>query len=100
MTSPTSYDAEHAAARRAVARRLHPDVGGDVHEYLAAMEQVDRQFGAGRPDQSLATHTPGPVVLHRSSPLSSAGKRTRAAMRTVQSALPNGWPGSRRYGRL
>ena len=100
MTSPTPYDAEHAAARRAVARQLHPDRGGDVHKYLAAMEQVDRQFGVavtpGAPGESAAT----PHVLQRRFRLAGVRGETRLAVRALRAALPRRWPGSRRYGQL
>ena len=100
MTSAVPRAAEHAAARRAVARRLHPDLGGDVEEYLAAMARVDQQFGAAGHTTPPGTQGEVPTVLHRGSPLGSVRKRTRAAVRTVQHALPHGWPGSRRYGQL
>lgn len=38
--------AEHTAARRAVAKRHHPDVGGDPDVYAAELAAVDRKFGA------------------------------------------------------
>ena len=100
MTSHTSYDAAHAAARRAVARQLHPDLGGDVHKYLAAMEQVDRQFGVAVTPGAPGTPAATPPVLHRRFRLSGVRGETRLAVRTVRAALPRRWPGSRRYGQL
>lgn len=35
---------EHTAARRAVARRHHPDVGGDPDVYFAELAAVERRF--------------------------------------------------------
>ena len=35
---------ENTAARRAVARRHHPDVGGDPEVYVAALAAVERRF--------------------------------------------------------
>lgn len=37
--------AEHTAARRAVARAHHPDVGGDPDVYAAELAAVERRFG-------------------------------------------------------
>ncbi|MFC8177627.1 MULTISPECIES: hypothetical protein [Nocardiaceae] len=39
-----SRSAEHTAARRAVARKHHPDVGGDPAVYAAELAAVDRRF--------------------------------------------------------
>lgn len=100
MTSHPPRTAEHDAARRAVARRLHPDLGGDTDEYLLAMTRVDQQFDTAGASTPPGTHPEVPTVLHRGSPLGSVWKGTRAAVRTMQRALPHGWPGSRRYGQL
>ncbi|QCQ93606.1 hypothetical protein [Rhodococcus sp. SGAir0479] len=37
-----------AAARRAAARHLHPDRGGDPARFVRALEQIDRRFPAAR----------------------------------------------------
>jgi hypothetical protein len=36
--------AEYKAARRAVAREHHPDIGGDPARYMAELADVDRRF--------------------------------------------------------
>lgn len=36
-------DAEYKAARRAIARKHHPDMGGDPAAYLQALEQLTQQ---------------------------------------------------------
>ena len=36
--------AEYKAARRAVAREHHPDIGGDPARYMAELAEVDRRF--------------------------------------------------------
>lgn len=36
--------ARYKAARRAVARKHHPDVGGDPARYMAELAEVDRKF--------------------------------------------------------
>lgn len=99
MTPRADRTPEHAAARRAVARRLHPDLGGDPQEYLSAMARVDRQYAATSNARDPAGHDEVPFVVRRT-PLSSVRGTTRRAVRTVRRALPTGWPGSRRYGRL
>ncbi|MDJ0393668.1 hypothetical protein QMK17_10035 [Rhodococcus sp. G-MC3] len=44
MTRPGKRDAEHTAARRAVARKHHPDVGGDPDVYAAELVAVERRY--------------------------------------------------------
>lgn len=100
MTRDAPRNAAHAAARRAVARRLHPDLGGDPQEYLAAMERVDRQFGTTSSGGLRQAASAPPYVVRRSSSLSSVQKGTRGAVRAIRGVLPRGWPGARRYGRL
>ncbi len=39
-----TLSAEHTAARRAVARAHHPDVGGDPDVYAAELAAVERRF--------------------------------------------------------
>lgn len=51
--------AEHTAARRAVARAHHPDVGGDPDVYAAELAAVERRFGT-------APATLEPITLRRS----------------------------------
>ena len=83
-------------ARKAVARRLHPDLGGDPQQYLAAMAEVDelyerRSRAAGAGEIHIVRRRPG---------LSSLTRITGKAARTVRTRLPRGWPGAQRYGRL
>ncbi len=87
---------ERSEARRAVARRLHPDLGGDPQEYLAAMAQVDEHFEQRTP----ADGRDRIYVVHRPRRLSSLGHLTGNALRTARTRIPRGWPGARRYGRL
>ncbi|KZF06773.1 MULTISPECIES: hypothetical protein [unclassified Rhodococcus (in: high G+C Gram-positive bacteria)] len=46
MNQHAAHDraAEYKAARRAVAREHHPDIGGDPARYMAALADVDRRF--------------------------------------------------------
>ena len=74
MDEPVDNDhtrREWQSARRAVARRHHPDVGGDVEVYLAALAEVDARFGRG----------PAPAVV----PIVVRHSRLRRARRTLRS---------------
>jgi hypothetical protein len=87
VTRPdTDLSAELRAERRAVARRLHPDLGGDAEEFARAMAALDRAAVVHRPSR--------PVVVR------SRRGRVRAAARRVRTRLPARWPGARRYGSL
>lgn len=44
MSPATDRDREQLAARRAIARRLHPDLGGDPAAYLEAMAELDERI--------------------------------------------------------
>lgn len=92
MTERSREDeADWRAARRAVARQLHPDLGGDLEVYLAAMTVVDRRFGVGpTPTDS--------VTSARSRRLSA--RRIRQTVRQLRTKLPRRLPGARRYARL
>ncbi|MBO1768336.1 hypothetical protein [Allobranchiibius sp. GilTou38] len=99
MTSDADRTPDHAAARRAVARRLHPDLGGDSQEYVAAMAELDHRLGVTAAAPHAAGQGPVPDIV-RHGRLSSVRGNTRRAARTMRRILPSGWPGSRRYGRL
>lgn len=87
--SRQQVDARYRAERRAVARRLHPDRGGDVEQYLAALAEVDRRHDdAVRPRPRTTTRRRS---VKRRIDLLALHARTR---------LPRGVPGARRYGRL
>lgn len=82
--------ADWRAARRAVARRLHPDVGGDPAAYLAAMAAVDRRFG---PDVTTGrTRSTASRLLNP--------RRIRRTVRQLRTKLPRRVPGARRYADL
>jgi hypothetical protein len=88
-----------ARARRDVARRLHPDLGGDVAQYLAALADVDHRFGmdaCGAAGRSTVGQTGG-----RLRPLTRAASLTvrtaRRSGRYLRSRLPRGAPGARRW---
>lgn len=95
---PGERDA-YVAARRAVARRLHPDLGGDPQEYLAAMATLDRQY-PGAPDTEQRTAEGAVQVVARHRVRAVVRVKTRQVVASVRGALPGRWPGARRYGRL
>lgn len=85
---------ELRAARRAVARRYHPDRGGDVESYLRALSQLDtlaRSAAVGA--------TP---VLRRGARgrLQSGRRRLSLLVRHARSRMPRGWPGAKRFAQL
>lgn len=89
---------EGADARRAVARRLHPDLGGDPQEYAAAMARLEDRFGQPRArpmDGSIEVH-----VMTRRRPLSALTHSAGRAATKLRSRIPRGWPGAHRYGQL
>lgn len=78
--------------RRQAARRLHPDRGGDVETYLAALARIDARYTAAthqRPDRGAgADASPGQggggrVVVTRTvrSRIRGRGRATRRAAR-------------------
>lgn len=105
MIISTGQD-EYAAAQRSVARRLHPDLGGDPQEYLAAMAALDRAYaqsvGTDREHSGAAEGRASGLVhvVHRARVRSLLRTRTRRALRTVKSVLPRSVGGAHRYGRL
>lgn len=94
LADPSAY-AEWKRRRRDVARRFHPDLGGDPETYLRQMRAVDEEFGVGTraygsADQS-STRRRGSRARHR------ARRRLKATARRVRAKLPRRLPGSRRY---
>jgi len=90
MSSQQQY-ADWRQARRDVARRHHPDVGGDPEEYVRLMTEVDRRFGPSAKPAGQAQ----PRRLLRL--LSRSRLRIKGTTRAVRSHIPRSWPGSRRY---
>lgn len=79
MGEPVGTDpgrGEWQSARRAVARRHHPDVGGDVEVYLAALAEVDTRFGRG------TARAVVPIVVRH-----SRLRRARRTLRSVAAAV-------------
>ena len=92
-------DAAWRAARRRVARELHPDLGGDADAYLAALAEVDAAHGR-RADGSPAAPPVTVLVSRRRKALRVVLRGARDASRVVRRRLPPGTPGARRYSDL
>lgn len=75
---------EWQAARAHVARRHHPDRGGDVETYLAALADVDARFGQGRARSTEGEVAPTVVVAVRRRPWSWARRRLRRLGRATR----------------
>lgn len=82
---------EHSAAQRAVARRLHPDVGGDPTEFIEALRRVDEHYAEGGGTSDIEVRRRRRTRLCRV---------TRKGVARVRRTLPPTWPGARRYGNL
>jgi len=88
-------DERRRRARREVARRHHPDVGGDLDTYLELMERLDRDPAEASGD----VVGPGGRVLSRRMRRLTARtrRRLRQHTRTARGRLPKRFPGARRY---
>jgi hypothetical protein len=85
MTAGQPRDAQCAAARRAAARVLHPDRGGDPAAFVAALTAIDAAYGPqGR--QSISV-----IVRH---------PRLRWFITTMRRVIRRVVPGTRHYARL
>ena len=87
-----------AAARRAVIRRHHPDVGGDPLVLQRELARLDR------PDAGTGTGSAAGVELREPGPWQPLARRASGARRTLRRGtrrlrgrLPRGWPGARRW---
>lgn len=87
-------------ARRAVARRHHPDVGGSLEAFVEQMRLVDQTYGfdpaAAGEVADLAAIAPSKLLAFRRL-ASRTRRRTKNGIRTLRSRLPRRVPGSRRY---
>lgn len=87
-------------ARRDIARRHHPDVGGDPARYIQLMREVDVRFGIdalrGTPDGQSETRLVG-GLRRAGRAVRRARRRTRHGLRRARGRLPRRFPGSRRY---
>ncbi|NNG38519.1 hypothetical protein HJ588_04415 [Flexivirga sp. ID2601S] len=89
-----------SAERRRVARRLHPDLGGDPDDYIAAMQALEQRRAAA---MGVLHGAEGMTVVHTtagSRAVRAVTGRARSVTTAVRRHLPRGWPGARRYGQL
>lgn len=88
--------------RRRAARAHHPDVGGDLDEYLRVVGEIDARLGPVDRLPAVAgvtTTVSGRRVSVRRR-LRTVRRRTRGLSRAVRSRLPRGVPGARRWSEL
>jgi len=96
------------AERRQAARRHHPDVGGDLREYLRVTADIDARYGL---DPKAAVYGSEPGTRARTSVrdngrsrarrrLAASVRRTRSLSKAIRSRLPRWVPGARRYTRI
>ncbi len=86
------------AARRAVARAHHPDVGGEAETLQRELAAVDRRFADRPADPSDGLTRSAPPAWQPTGRLVRRSRRTlRRRVRALRARLPRGWPGSRRY---
>ena len=94
------------AERRQAARRHHPDVGGDLREYLRVTADIDARYGL---DPKAATYGSAPGPRGRTSAcndsrarrrFAASVRRTRTVSKAIRSRLPRWVPGARRYTRI
>lgn len=100
MTTESEGD-ERRARRRAVIKEHHPDRGGDVSAFIAALAELDRT-GPPPGGTAPAGAPPGAPVLVTARPrsLRALRRRSRSALAGIRRTIPRPWPGSRRYGHL
>ncbi|WP_265442488.1 hypothetical protein [Flexivirga meconopsidis] len=90
-----------SAERRRVARRLHPDLGGDPDDYIAAMQALEQRRAAAM--GALHHGAAGMTVAHTTTGARAVrlvAGRARSVTTAVRRRIPRGWPGARRYGQL
>lgn len=85
-------DAALRAARRQVARRHHPDVGGDVETYLRALAQLEARVADRRAQPVARRSTRGRLAANR--------RRLSLLLRRGRAGMPRRWPGAKRFARL
>jgi len=89
-------------ARRAVARRHHPDLGGDLATYLRLLAEVDRRHGfthrAGSRPAHVTLDRRRRALVRRS--LRARVQDVHRLVRALRGRLPRGVPGRRRYTSL
>lgn len=104
MPPSTIEDRERRAARRAALRATHPDLGGDVEEFIAVMRAFERPdatqtAAASAGGVGAAAQAPRPTITttRRSRAVRTTRRTRRRIAALVQARL--GLPG-RRYATL
>ncbi|GAB3110048.1 hypothetical protein GCM10027055_08850 [Janibacter alkaliphilus] len=99
---PELTEAQRRERRWAIARRHHPDLGGDPETYLAAMAALDGPTSPTSVSASVSTPAPAVsvVVTRRRAALRAVRRRARRAGIRTREALPRSVPGARRYATI
>jgi len=79
---------------RSLARRLHPDLGGDEAEYVQAVSELRHRHGLDAPAVAAGPTTGG---RNGAAPKRLSRRAVRRAVRAGRARLPRRMPGSRRY---
>lgn len=107
----TPLDTAHYAAWRAewlgAVRQHHPDVGGDLQEYLRVTADIDRRHGHGPlttrrnvPDARVHMSARSDRRSRARLRFKASVRRARTVSKTMRSRLPRWAPGARRYTRI
>ena len=104
---PTTDDRERRAARRAALRATHPDLGGDVDEFIAVMRAFERSevthaavVPAGGVGTAARAPRPRPTITTtRRSRAARSARRTRRRFASLARRRLRGWP-VRQYAHL
>lgn len=96
----TDTERHTRSLRRAAAKRHHPDLGGDVGEFIRVMQGLAGD-GAAPGAVPASAGTPLTVSVSTRSRVARAVRATsKTVLATVRRRLPRSVPGSRRYGHL
>ncbi|UFN45781.1 hypothetical protein [Nocardioides okcheonensis] len=105
MHPTTTDDRERRAARRAALRATHPDLGGDVDDFIAVMRAFERRDApqaaavpAGGAGTAVRAPRPTITTTRRSRAVRSA-RRTRRRFASLARGRLRGWP-VRQYAHL
>lgn len=97
---PELTEAQRRERRWAIARRHHPDLGGDPETYLAAMAALDGPTSPTSVSASVSAPAVSVVVTRRRAALRAVRRRARRAGIRTREALPRSVPGARRYATI
>lgn len=92
-------EVEWRRARREVARKHHPDVGGDAAAFVHLLDQVDRRYGR-RGDGLQIGAVPLTPRIRVQRGVRRVARRAKAHGRTLRTRLPRRVPGAKRYFQL